>query len=187
MGINVPYLYGGKSNTFFTIHVEDANLYSLNYLHSGYPKVWIVVNGQHQTQLESAFAADLPWETRQCPEYLQHKNILLTESWLTSKGIPYVKIRQEPGDFVITSPGAYHQGCNLGCNLAEAVNFADGNWLVEIGLKTVQCRCHMRRGNYFYLDSIVEGIDPVLYQSWKKESEQRMLLRKRSRKRKIKK
>lgn len=35
---------------------------------------------------------------------------------------------QTPGTFTITAPKAYHHGVNLGCNEAEASNYATRTW-----------------------------------------------------------
>ena len=40
------YLYFGRRNTMFPMHTEDGDLWSVNYLHSGAPKVWYVVARQ---------------------------------------------------------------------------------------------------------------------------------------------
>lgn len=40
LGLHTSYLYLGTKHSFFPIHVEDANLLSINYLHFGHPKVW---------------------------------------------------------------------------------------------------------------------------------------------------
>lgn len=39
-GIQTPYIYVGALRTGFPWHLEDGNANSLNYLHSGAPKVW---------------------------------------------------------------------------------------------------------------------------------------------------
>ena len=39
-GLHSTYLYCGSTHTFFTVHVEDALTWSLNYLYLGHPKVW---------------------------------------------------------------------------------------------------------------------------------------------------
>jgi hypothetical protein len=41
-GINTPHIMLGQAGTMKGFHVEDLNLFSVNYLHSGAPKYWIV-------------------------------------------------------------------------------------------------------------------------------------------------
>lgn len=50
------------------------------------------------------------------------------------------QIIQNPGEFVISFSGAYHQGFNLGLNLAEAVNFGTRRWLNFV-TKFEMCQC----------------------------------------------
>jgi hypothetical protein len=47
---------------------------------------------------------------------------------------------QYEGEFVLTFPGCYHSGMNLGFNCAESVNFALEDW-IPIGLKARPCSC----------------------------------------------
>ena len=36
---------------------------------------------------------------------------------------------QQPGEFILTFPDAYHAGFSTGVNIAEAVNFASESWI----------------------------------------------------------
>lgn len=48
-----------------------------------------------------------------------------SQSRLDSWDVEYDALVQQPGDLIVTCPGAYQQGWNAGPNIAEAVNYGD--------------------------------------------------------------
>ncbi|KAL9317922.1 hypothetical protein ACSQ67_014439 [Phaseolus vulgaris] len=110
-------------------HVEDHHLYSLNYMHWGAPKLWYGVPGKDACKLEEAMRKHLPELFEEQPDLLHKLVTQLSPSILKSKGVPVYRCVQNPGDFVLTFPRAYHSGFNCGFNCAEAVNVAPVDWL----------------------------------------------------------
>uniref|UniRef100_A0A251K7I6 JmjC domain-containing protein n=1 Tax=Manihot esculenta TaxID=3983 RepID=A0A251K7I6_MANES len=128
-GVLVPWLYIGMCFSSFCWHVEDHHLYSLNYMHWGDPKMWYGVPGKDAIKLEEAMRKHLPDLFEEQPDLLHKLVTQLSPSILKSEGVPVYRCVQNPGEFVLTFPRAYHSGFNCGFNCAEAVNVAPVDWL----------------------------------------------------------
>ncbi|KAI6017850.1 JmjC domain, hydroxylase-domain-containing protein [Pisolithus marmoratus] len=139
-GVNTPYLYFGMWRATFAWHVEDMDLFSINYIHFGAPKFWYAVPQGRATALESTMKGYFPQDTSQCPQFLRHKSFLASPTLLAQSSCRPNFLVQREREFVITYPRGYHAGFNLGFNCAESVNFALESWL-ELGRKAQVCRC----------------------------------------------
>jgi jumonji domain-containing protein 2 len=139
-GVTTPYLYFGMWASVFCAHTEDMNLLSINYLHAGAPKYWYAISPQDAKRFESLCESRFVHASRTCRDFLRHKRHLLSPTILKKAGVPFTTTIQHPGDAVITMPGAYHFGINLGFNVAEATNFAVPEWLPK-GKEARVCMC----------------------------------------------
>lgn len=144
-GVNDPYIYFGMWKAAFAWHVEDMDLYSINYLHFGEPKAWYSVPQRDMQKFEQAAATLFPDENRECKQFLRHKQSVISPNVLRRTfHVPIHTTIQEAGQFVITWPGAYHAGFNQGYNCAEAVNFALEDW-ISWGQRSKPCMCDSQR------------------------------------------
>ncbi|KAH7484498.1 hypothetical protein PRIC1_003807 [Phytophthora ramorum] len=139
-GVTQSMLYFGMWRAMFAFHTEDMDLYSINYVHTGKPKFWYGVPPDAAPQLERAAQSMFPEKHHACSQFLRHKTSLISPARLREFGVPFYRAYQKPDEFVITFPAAYHQGFNLGFNIAEAVNFATLHW-VPFGLRAKVCKC----------------------------------------------
>jgi len=125
----------------FAWHLEDVDLYSINYVHFGAPKQWYSISQGDARRFEAAMKSIWPTDAKACDQFLRHKTFLISPSHLLQNfNIKVNKIVAHPGEFVITFPYGYHSGYNLGYNCAEAVNFALDSWL-EYGRVAKKCDC----------------------------------------------
>jgi len=141
-GINSPFLYVGSWKTMFGWHKEDMDLCSINYLHYGKPKFWYTIPVSENKKLEDFARSQYPDGFNRCKEFIRHKTTMM-DPYLLKRKIPDLKIHkivQNPGEFVVTFPAAYHSGFNWGLNIAEAVNFATPR-NVEILANCNRCKC----------------------------------------------
>ncbi|KAL1840541.1 hypothetical protein VTJ49DRAFT_362 [Mycothermus thermophilus] len=140
-GVNTAYLYLGMWKATFAWHLEDVDLYSINYLHFGAPKQWYSISQADARRFEAAMKSIWPQEAKACDQFLRHKGFLISPSHLKQQyNITVNKCLSYPGEFVVTYPYGYHSGFNLGYNCAEAVNFALDSWL-PMGKIAKKCQC----------------------------------------------
>lgn len=134
-GVTDPMLYIGMLFSMFAWHVEDHYLYSINYHHCGASKTWYGVPGHAACEFEDVVVEHVyGWEkpihkgADAAFGLLIGKTTMFPPKILSDHGVPVYKAVQEPGEFVITFPRAYHAGFSHGFNCGEAVNFALLDW-----------------------------------------------------------
>jgi hypothetical protein len=128
-GMVIPWVYVGSAFSAFAWHTEDHFSPSINYMHTGAPKQWYGVPGDAATKLEEVLRKVAPEVVADQPDLVFQLVTVLSPAALVAAGVPVYSIVQNPGEFVVTSPAAYHSGFNYGFNIAEAVNFLPADWL----------------------------------------------------------
>ncbi|KAI0340988.1 hypothetical protein BDW22DRAFT_1378501 [Trametopsis cervina] len=139
-GVNTPYLYFGMWRATFAWHVEDMDLFSINYIHFGAPKFWYAIPQGRAASLETTMRGYFPKEVSNCSQFLRHKSFLASPTVLSQSSCRPNTLVQHAGEFVVTFPRGYHAGFNLGFNCAESVNFALNSWL-DKGRVAKACEC----------------------------------------------
>lgn len=140
-GVNTAYLYLGMWKATFAWHLEDVDLYSINYIHFGAPKQWYSISQEDARRFEKAMKQAFPIDSKNCDQFLRHKTYLISPDVLQKQyGVKVNKLVHYEGEFVITYPYGYHSGYNIGYNCAESVNFATESWL-DYGRIAKKCNC----------------------------------------------
>ncbi|KAL8159864.1 hypothetical protein V2J09_001401 [Rumex salicifolius] len=131
-GVTSPMIYIGMLFSWFAWHVEDHELHSLNYLHIGSSKTWYAVPGENAFSFEEVIHSETfvdNKDTLATLAILGEKTTIVSPEIFTRRGIPCCRLVQNPGEFVVTFPRAYHIGFSHGFNCGEAANFATPEWL----------------------------------------------------------
>jgi len=140
-GVNTAYLYMGMWKATFAWHLEDVDLYSINYIHFGAPKQWYSISQEDARKFEAAMKQIWPVDSKNCDQFLRHKTYLISPDVLQKQfNVKVNKLVHYEGEFIVTFPYGYHSGYNLGFNCAESVNFATESWL-EYGRIARKCNC----------------------------------------------
>lgn len=163
-GVNTAYLYFGMWKSSFCWHTEDVDLYSINYLHAGEPKSWYCIAPEHGKRFERLAQSFFPYSFKSCRAFLRHKTTLISPQVLKKYSIPYSKITQLKGEFMITFPFSYHSGYNHGFNIAEATNFALEYW-IDFGKWATRCECR-DESVQISMQTFVKRYQPDRYELW---------------------
>ncbi|KAJ3367459.1 hypothetical protein HDU91_001390 [Kappamyces sp. JEL0680] len=128
-GMMVPWIYIGMVFSTFCWHFEDHYTYSINYNHAGDAKTWYGIPASSADAFEAVMKEENKELFENDPDLLFHLTTLISPGVLVPRGVKVVVAHQQPGEFIVTFPRAYHAGFNQGFNIAEAVNFAPTDWL----------------------------------------------------------
>uniref|UniRef100_A0A1I7Y7P4 [histone H3]-trimethyl-L-lysine(4) demethylase n=1 Tax=Steinernema glaseri TaxID=37863 RepID=A0A1I7Y7P4_9BILA len=153
-GITVPWMYVGMCYSSFCWHVEDHWTYSINYQHRGATKVWYGVPGDSAEDFDKVVRDLCPEVAKKYPNLLHHMTTAVDPNVLIAAGVPVFTLHQNPGEYVITLPRAYHSGFNAGFNINEAVNFATADWL-KFGTASVAHYSNVLRSCAFCVDELI--------------------------------
>ena len=82
----------------FAWHVEDMDLYSINYIHFGAPKQWYAIPQNNSARFRRLAEGIFSEEAKGCSEFLRHKTSVISPNVLTANAIVYGKIIQYPGE-----------------------------------------------------------------------------------------
>ena len=126
-GINIPFLYIGCPGAVAPLHLEEANLRSINIHLGGADKIWFGIENEDIPKLEQLLSKLK--DCKGCPTVYRHKLHFWDTELLTEHGIRVYKTVQKKGDIIITN--SLHQVINLGYNVNIAVNFWVGGSELE--------------------------------------------------------
>lgn len=163
-GVNTTYLYFGMWKSSFCWHTEDMDLYSINYLHTGAPKSWYCIAPEYGKRFERLASSFFPHSFRTCKAFLRHKTTMISPAILKKYSIPFSKITQQAGEFMVTFPFSYHSGYNHGFNIAEATNFALEYW-IDFGKWATRCECSAESVK-ISMQTFVKQYQADRYENW---------------------
>jgi hypothetical protein len=142
-GISSPWGYAGTRGSAFPVHVEDSNLGSMNVHLKGAIKIWYVIHPNLRERFIEELKKLYPNQYEECKQYHQHKRFWINPLYVQKiMDIPVYRIKQRPGDLVVTWAGAFHWGFNTGNNASMAVNYCPkGDFESERIIKTAKICC----------------------------------------------
>ncbi|OQR99733.1 histone demethylase [Achlya hypogyna] len=153
-GVTVPWLYFGMLFASFCWHAEDNYMYSVNYMHTGARKRWYGIPSTDCAKFEDVWKANMPARFEETPGLFFHLVTMVSPFLAKRSNVQVFSLVQNPGEFVVTFPQAYHCGFSEGFNCCEAVNFTLPDWVPFARLCSDRYRL-LGRGSVFPHDRLM--------------------------------
>ena len=115
------------------LHMNKYAAYSLNYHHSGAPRILMVALPYRHAEVENAIydAQDSgniflgrPENPSTCSQFVAHQSMYVPSITLSNLRIAHTEVVQHQGELVIVFPWAYHQAYTSGPNITEEIMYA---------------------------------------------------------------
>lgn len=132
-GINKSVFHiAGSRGPLSALQMNKYAGYSLNYHHSGAPRVLTVILPEHHAKLEEVMyitqdngnLLGRPRKPPTCSQFVEHQQMYMPHATLSTHNVDYTKVVQHQGEMVITFPYAYHQAYASGPNITEEMLYA---------------------------------------------------------------
>ena len=148
-GINTPWGYAGTRGSVFPVHLEDHDVGSINHHLDGANKVWFFVHPEDRDKFVDGLKKMYPEQYKMCSTYHRHKFFYVDPVMVQqAMGITITTVIQRPGDVVVTWPGTFHWGFNVGLNVSMAVNYCPKNEMArKIVCSARQCDAKCQIGS----------------------------------------
>ncbi|XP_071958106.1 protein Jumonji-like [Antedon mediterranea] len=129
--INIPLTKISMLYSTDTWQCNQHALATIDYLHTGAPKIWYCVPASHHEQAKQVIKNEFPQQITSILHPLNNANFkcMVPISSFLKAGIPVYRLVQEAGQFVVTWPGMAIATVSCGYNVAEVVGFATASWL----------------------------------------------------------
>ena len=107
--------------------VHEHFMYGLSYLHIGAPRTWYGISGHDAEAIGALLASESSQEdAAKCTFALP---ALMSPSMLCGHELQVSRVLQNPGEFVLTMPRAFHASFSHGFNVEERAAFGTVDWL----------------------------------------------------------
>ncbi|KAL1525920.1 hypothetical protein AB1Y20_020746 [Prymnesium parvum] len=110
-------------------HTHRHFLHELSYLHSGAPRTWYATSGADLAAVERAMRAEASAAAFRLHDDACTLPLLLSPAAMATHHVQVSRLLQQPREFVLTLPAAFHATVGHGFHCAEEVAFASIDWL----------------------------------------------------------